>query len=206
MPKNFDWVSNRVSPSPEIMHPPQGKGCVIAVGDPVVLTTKSTLTNGGVVICRTLLAADIAAVYKESTPIAGLLGFAGWTQTTDSNGRPIAVAPSGVAADAMPVYPLPGLGGSLDSDPTSKFARIKVFLATETAIFKGKLKTGSADSTLLNTAAGIDLTASAFTVDTGAATKLLTIVGWDALNPAWVFFQVQPAYCQSKTFVNYATN
>ena len=189
---------------------PNAKSSTIVYGAPVVLTTKSTLTTASNPVVRTLLAADIAAFYKEGTPVAGILGFSLADAVTDSSGvAGIQPAISGKAAAAEPILPIPTYGFGIPVDPNILYTELPVAVAIPGMVFRGKLKTGAATNLSLGPA-GIDLTSSVFTVDPSATTKILTVVGWDQLGPIGstvntVYFEVMPAYCQYLTSVVYST-
>lgn len=190
----------------------------LRANDPVVLTTKSTLTSGGIAVVRQLLAADKTAHYKEGTPVAGLLGLAEYDCSTDSNGSINgSVPPAGVTPGAQVVYNFPSMSGDSPPDTATNRSRIQVYLFNLTNVFQGYLNSAVASHALDGTLAGIILSTTSgvttWTIDTGAAAadQCLTIIKPNETDPLYnaaagpVFFQVLPAFCQSLTGVPYST-
>lgn len=189
------------------------KSAVTNPFDPVVLTTAAAQTTSSNPVARKLLAADVTASYLEGGAKAGIYGFAGQEHYSNSSGVASTQAvPSSISAAGQPILPLPNYGAGIDADPTIGYSRLKIYLATPENVFKGKLGGGgdlTATNAHKNTKAGIDISGSGstaiYTVDTSESVKPLIIIGFDEVDPTWVYFTVDPLYCQSRTGVNYST-
>lgn len=189
-------------------------GVNISQGDVVVLTTKSTLTSGGVVVVRTMLAADKTAHYKEGIPVAGLLGIATCDASSNSSGTPTSPsALGGVASGGQVVYPY-GYPGTIGLDPLTNRGYLPVMVFAPGYIFKGQLNSGNASSALTNTLGGLILTSGTFTIDTGAAAadQCLEIIGPDTSDPNYaagtgtsVLWRMLDSFSQYLTGVSYST-
>jgi hypothetical protein len=189
-------------------------------GDLVVQTTKSTLTANGVAVVRMLLAADKTAHYKEGTPVAGIFGVAEYDCATDGNGiiNGNVTAPN-VANGAGITYNFPSNALRVPPDINTGRSRVQIYLANTVNVFVGALNSGSSAATaaLNNTLAGFILSTTngvtTYTIDTNAAAadQCITIIKCDETDPLYgftggrVFFQFLPAFCQSLTGVQYAT-
>lgn len=197
-------------------------------GDLVVLTTNSSLTSGGNVVCRQLLAADKTAHYKEGTPVAGILGVAMSSVQTNASGVAGAPPPlGGVTTNAAIPYPLsdPALQQT-DVASGRSYQRVATFGGNN--VFLGGLNTSGGAITLQhqydNTLAGFTISTTSgittFTIDPLAASadqcvEILgpneqdplynTSVGTSATVFATVFFRVLPSFAQILTGVNYST-
>jgi hypothetical protein len=193
----------------------------VRAGDALVSTTKSTLTANGVAVVRMLLAADKTALYKEGTPVAGILGISQFDASTDGNGIINGnVTPPGVATGAGITYSFPSMSQTTPVDSFSNRSRVQYYTASPLNVFVGALGAGSANATpaLNNTLAGLLLTTTAgvttYNVDTtaGATQQCLTILRCDESDPLYgtglgrVFFQFLPSFSQATTGVNYSTN
>lgn len=187
-------------------------------GDLVVLTTKTTLTSGGIVVTRMLLAADKTAHYKEGTPVAGIFGVSPYDAATDANGIVNASVPApNIATGAAISYNFPSMSGDAPPDTATNRSRVQPFLANLTNVFVGALDSATASHALDGTLAGFILTVSSgvttYTIDTGAAAadQCITIIKPNESDPLYnaakgsVFFQFLPAFCQSLTGVSYST-
>lgn len=203
---NFRPAFDRNPAGVEIIYRPNGKSATINCGDPVVMTTNTTYTTASNPVARTLLAADIAALYLQ-TAVAGILGFSLQDAVTNSSGIAISqVVYSAKAAAAEPILQSPSYGFGLPPDPNISYTELQIAVAVPGQVFRGKLKTGTASNLSLGLA-GIDLTSSVFTVDTGATTKILSVIDWERLpaGGSYVYFEVLPSYCQYLTGVNYTS-
>jgi len=184
---------------------PNGKSTTIQGGEPVVLTTASALTTASNKVVRTLLAADIAALYQDgSSNVCGILGFACHDAVTNSSG----VANqqhvySGKSALGEPTFALPSYGLGQPADTNIGYTEIMVWIADPNTVFKGKLISTSTASNLLIGPAGIDLTSGVFTVAPSATTKILDIIAWDPSDTTYVWFTVKAAFCQLQTMFPY---
>jgi hypothetical protein len=180
------------------------KSTTIQGGDWVVVTTAAADTTASNPVVRTLIQDDIDDLYES--PIAGVLGIAKHDAVTTSGGvASTQWVYASKAAAAEPTTAIPSYGMGQPPDPNISYTQMMVFVATPDVIYRGKLASGQTGSNLLlGTTAGITITAALFTVDTGATTKILNIVGWDPSNTAFVYFTVQAAYCQLLTSVAYA--
>lgn len=200
----------------------------LQAGDLVCLTTKSTLTSSSNVVTRPLLAADKTAHYKEGTPVAGILGVAVTSVTTNASG--VAGAPpalGGISTNAAINYPLSGPAMQA-VDVASGRSYLPVYMFGGRNIFKARLDTAAGAVTLAHqyddTLAGFILTTTSgitvFTVDTGAAAadQCIRIVGPDeqdplyntsvaqsAANGCYVFFEALSSFSQVLTGVPYST-
>jgi hypothetical protein len=187
-------------------------------GEPVVLTTKSTLTSGGIAVTRQLLAADKTAHYKEGTPVAGILGISEYDCATDANGVINAnVPPAGVTPGASVTYNFPSMAQGIPPDSATNRSRVQIYLAGTQNVFVGALDSATASHALDGTLAGLILTTASgvttYTIDTGAAAadQCLVIIKPDESDSLYnaakgrVFFQFIPTFCQAITGVSYST-
>lgn len=188
----------------------------LLAGDVVCQTQKSTLTASGITVMRMLLAADVTAVYKEGTPVAGVYGIALDSARTNGSGQVTGIpAPGGISTGNQVIYPGPGGGGyNIDGATSRQYGRVAAFMPNQ--FYRGKLKTGTnATHALDGTLAGFSLSTSSgvttYTIDPAATTKILRIVRPDEQDTAYnadagvVIFQVLEAYCQALTGVVYST-
>lgn len=194
-------------------------GVTISYGDFVVRTTKSTLTANAVPVVRTLLAADVTAVYQQGGSIVGILGAAEEDVITNSSGQAIAPAAIGnISTGGQVNYPY-GLDGLQAPDPNTGRNYTRVIQATNGMIYGIKLSAASAAGTLalVGTTAALLLTTvggiTTFTVDTTkATTAVLQIVDVNTSDPLYgsvgceVFCVVLPTYQQGLTNLVYTSN
>jgi len=208
---DFRPAENRDRAPVYLGYRPNAKSSTILWGEPVCISTASGLTTASNPVARTLLAADIAALYLQGSPIAGIFGFCTEEAVTSSGG--VANTQTGVysgkSASAEPISNIPSYGFGLPPDPNISYSELQIAIAYPGQVFRGALKTGTASNLSLGLA-GIDLTSSTFTVDPSATTKILNIIGWDQQVPIGgtinhVYFEVLPAYCQILTGVNYSS-
>lgn len=194
----------------------------------MVLTTKSTLTSSGNTVLRMLLAADKTAHYKESTPVAGILGVAAWAARTNASGVAVGTPPLGaITTSAAIPYPL-SQAGMQASDPGSGRSYEAVDLFTGGNVFLARLDTAAGAITLQhqydNTPAGVILTTTSgvtvYTIEPAptALDQCFRIVGPNEADPLYntvvaqsaavgpsVFVEIMPAFDQYLTAVNYST-
>lgn len=198
----------------------------LQAGDVVCLTQATALTASGASVIRMLLAADVTAVYKEGTPVAGVMGIAMDSASSSSAG--VAIQPpalGGITTSAAIQYPYSYAGMQAPDDSTGR-SRQRVALFTDGEVFGGNFYTGGGIITMGHqydgTLAGFNLSTTAgittFTIDVGATTKILRIIGPNTQDPLYnvavanaatrgceVFFEVLPAYQQWLTGVVYST-
>ena len=207
MAQTIEFAYNKLTGRPDVAWIANAKSSTINAGDPVVISTKSTLNTASMPVARSLLAADISASLQEGGSTCGVYGVAAFYAKTDANG--VANSQdvySGKKASAEPILALPSIGAGHQPESTNSYTKLKVFLFTPNNVFWGKLKTGSASSASINARVGLDLTSTTYTVDTAASLKTATIVGWDPSDTTKVLFTMDSAYCQSITGVNFSTN
>lgn len=195
-------------------------------GDVMVLTQNSSLTSGGNTVGRMLLAADVTAVYKEGTPIAGIYGMA--RDSCSSNASGVAQPPpplGGVQTSAAIPYSY-GYAGMMPVDDATGRSQESVNVFYPGQIFGAPLYPGGGAVTVQHqydeTLAGLRLTTTSgvtsYQVDVGATTKILriiapntqdplynTLVATTATNGCEVFFEVLESYSQALTGVVYST-
>lgn len=199
----------------------------IQFGDLVCLTQATALTSGGNTVVRPLLAADVTAVYKEGTPIAGVLGIAMDSVQSNSVGAPAGGPPplGGITTAAAIPYPYAYAGMQPVDDATGR-GQLSVVVFRPGQVFIGTLYVGGGTVTLQHqyddTLAGFHLTTvsgiTTFTVDTGATTKILRILGPVTQDPNYnkasgtvqtgapsVYFELLGSYSQAETGVVYST-
>lgn len=194
-------------------------GVTVYSGDFVVRTTKSTLTANAVPVVRTLLAADVTAVYQQGGSIVGILGAAEEDVTTNGSGQAIqSPALGGIATGGQVIYPY-GYDGLQAVDPNTSRSYTRVTQATNGMVFGIKLSAASAAGTpaLIGTTAALLLTTTNgitnFQVDaTKATTAVLQIVAINTSDPLYgavgceVFCVVLPTYQQALTALVYTSN
>ena len=120
---------------------------------------------------------------------------------TNSSGLITATPSTGGVIFGSPNY---SAGLTIDRDSTRVNGR--VIVATPDTIFRGKLNSGTASSALVGEACGLTLaTSSGVTTYTINQTAPLigNITGYDQNDNTFVFFTVQPAYCQVLTGIVY---
>lgn len=198
----------------------------LQAGDVACLTQVSALTSSGNTVVRMLLAADVTAVYKEGTPVAGVLGMVMDSAGTNASGVAIQPPPlGGITTSAAIQYPYSYAGMQAPDDATGR-SRQRIALFTDGMLFGGNLYTGGGAITLQHqydgVLAGFNLSTTSgittFTIDVGATTKILRIVAPNTQDPLYntavanaaargceVFFEVLPAYQQWLTNVVYST-
>ena len=195
-----------------------GGGIVINSGDFVVKTTKANLTANNVPVIRTLLQADITALYQQTALIAGIFGLALEDVTTNLVGQAtVPPALGGIATGGQMQYAY-GYTGLLGIDANTQRGQGRVIPCTSQMVFACKLDPASAPSTpaLIGTLAALKLTGtlpSLFTIDTtGGSTNIVRIVAVNQSDPLYglnggeVFFQILDAYQQFLTAVPYSAN
>jgi len=203
----------------------------VLAGDIVVRTTKSTITSGGTAVVRMLLAADKTAHYLQGTPVAGLLGVAGDSVSTNASG--VSVAPpaiGGIATGAGIPYPYSG-PGMWGNDPLTGRSYLGVLPFTPDNVFGMRLDTTTAAiltttyQSLVGTLGGIIMSTTSgvttYTLDwaAAAADSCLMILGPNTSDPLYgqavaqnaavgpeFFFIVLPSFEQTRTGVNYSSN
>ncbi len=202
-------------------------------GDPVVLTSKATiatLNSVNMPSLRSLLQADITALYKEGVPVAGILGVAGAGVKTDANAAATSALPSAVSvAGAQVILPVPSVSSALEPEPSQGRARCRVQLANQNNLIAAPLwETTALTDALIGVQVGILLSTIGgvpfYFWSTAAATPIGVIQQINRQDPlfnttttanvqntthnprAEVYVQVLPAYQQFNTGVNYSTN
>jgi hypothetical protein len=200
----------------------------IMAGDVVCLTSNASLTSNSQIVVRMLLAADKTAVYKQGTPVAGILGVAASDVASTSTGA--AMAPPaylGLTNQASIPYSYsePGLWGA---DKATSRNYLKVNLFSGGNFFLGRLDMAAGAITLghqfddalagiiLNTTSGV----TTYTVDTTATgtSACLRIIGPNEQDPLYntlvasgaatgpsVFFQAVGSFEQYSTGVVYTS-
>lgn len=196
----------------------------LQAGDLVALTQNTSLTSGGNTVVRQLLAADLAALYKESTPIAGILGIAMDSANSNASGVATTAPPlGGVTTTAPPSYPYSYAGMQAPDDATGR-SRERVAVFRSGFSFLGALYVGGGAITLQHqyddTLAGFKITTTAgittYTIDVGATTKCLRIIGPNTQDPLYnvltgttfgptVIFELLGPYEQALTGVVYSS-
>lgn len=198
----------------------------IQAGDVICLTTVAALTSSGNVVGRMLLAADVTAVYKEGTPVAGIYGMA--RDSSASNASGVAQAPpplGGIQTSAAIPYPY-SYAGTMPPDDATGRSQLSVDVFYPGQIFAAPLYPGGGAVTVQHqyddTLAGLRLSTTAgvttYLVDVGATTKILRIIAPNMQDPLYntlvatsatfgceVFFEVLETYCQALTGVPYST-
>lgn len=192
-------------------------------GDLVALTIASALTASSIAVVRMLLAADKTAHYKESTPVAGILGLAEYDCATDGNGVLNGnVPPAGVTPGASITYNFPSMGQGTPVDSATNRSRIQIYEANLQNVFVGALTTegaANANHALDGLGGGLILTTSGgvttYTLDDdpAAADTCIVFVKPDESDPNYnvangggrMFFQFLPAFCQSLTGIQYSS-
>ena len=178
----------------------------LQAGDFVVLTTNSSLTASGVTVCRMLLAADKTAHYKEGTPVAGILGVCTATVDTNSSGAATGagVSPGGV------IYGNPSEEFTYGVDSTGR-GTLNVIIADNSTIFRGKLNSGTASGSIVNTLGGITLSTTSGvttytlnTTDTGVD-ACVQFTGYNPDDTTEVYFRIVSSFQQNTTGVDYST-
>lgn len=198
----------------------------IQAGDVICLTQVAALTSGGNTVGRMLLAADVTAVYKEGTPVAGIYGTARDSSASNASGVSQSPPPlGGVQTSAAIPYPY-SYAGTMPPDDATGRSQLSVDVFFPGQIFGGALYPGGGAVTVQHqydeTLAGIKLTTASgvttYQVDVGATTKCLRIIAPNMQDPLYntlvatsatfgceVFFEVLEAYCQALTGVPYST-
>ena len=188
---NFEFASNAAFPRADKRYFPCKASTTFNLGDPVVLTTESSLA-----VLQPATSGNIGTLSY------GFMGFAAVNGTTDSSGIMGAqIVPSGVSAAAAITYNIPQYGFGQAVDAGSGRSLLQIFLANSQNEFWGKLKTASstvaAAELLVGKDAGFDLTSSVYTVDQSTSnTKCLVIIGYDPNDLTRVKFRVKSAYQQ----------
>ncbi len=178
----------------------------LQAGDLVVLTTASALTAAGVVVCRMLLAADKTAHYKESTPVAGILGVC--TATVDTNSAGGATG-GGVSLGGV-IYGNPSEEFTYGVDSTGR-GTLNVIVADNATVFRAKLNTGTASGAIVDTLGGFTLsttsgvtTYTVNTTDTGVD-ACVKFTGFNPDDTTEVYFNILGSFQQYGTGVTYSS-
>lgn len=168
----------------------------------------------------------MTAVYKEGTPVAGILGIA--MDSAQSNASGVATQPpalGGITTSAAVPYPYPYAGMQPPDDATGR-SQLSVAVFRTGQVFIGTLYVGGGTVTLQHqldgTLAGFRLSTTAgittFQIDTGATTKVLRIIAPNTQDPNYnkasgivqtgaptVYFELLGTYEQALTGVPYTT-
>ncbi len=205
----------------------------IFAGDPVVMTNKAsiaTLNSVNMPSFRSLLQADITALYKEGTAVVGITGVAAHSVKTDANAIASSQPPTVVTtAGPIPIYPAPSVSSVLEPEYTQGRARMRVQLFDQNSIIGGWLwenttitdaLVGTRVGILISTIGGVPF----YFWSTGAATTIGVIARVNQQDPMYnqaaaantqntthnprgeVLVNVDPAYQQFYTNQVYATN
>jgi len=200
-----------ITRSPGVVAPRKYEVCADSTtaqaGDPVVKTTNSSLTTSSVPVFRPVLAADISALYKESSSVCGILGFNCDYWKTDSSGvANTPNTPSTKSGSAEPVRPAPTLASIVPNDPTTTYAMSGVYYMQPGVRARVKVKsTVTPSAAIVGTTAGIDLTSGVYTLDTAATTKIFLITDWYSNDLTTVEVELLPAYQQLALGNNYSS-